>query len=72
VKPRKPQNSYDPRKTASTPSLQITGSAASLKDASHFTTSSPTGEQRKQPTPIPTVRKPRTRVDEAGVPQTEV
>lgn len=72
VKSRKPQNSFDPRKTASTPSLQITGSAASLKDASHLTTSSLTGEPRKHPTPIPAVRKPRTRVDEAGVPQTEV
>jgi hypothetical protein len=72
VKPRKPQNSFDPRKTASTPSLQITGSSASLKDTSDLATSSPTGEKRKQPTPIPTVRKPKTRVDEAGVPQTEV
>lgn len=72
MKPRKPQNSFDPRKTASTPSLQITGSSASLKDASNLTTSSPAGEKRKQPTPIPAVKKPKTRVDEAGVPQTEV
>jgi hypothetical protein len=37
-----------------------------------LTTISPTGEQRKYPTPNPAVRKPRTRVDEAGVPQTDV
>lgn len=72
VKPHKPQNSFDPRKTASTPSLQITGSASSLKDVARLTTSSPTGEQRKHPTLNPAVRKPRTRVDEAGVPQTDV
>lgn len=72
VKPHKPQNSFDPRKTASTPSLQITGSASSLKDVALLTTISPTGEQRKYPTPNPAVRKPRTRVDEAGVPQTDV
>ncbi|XP_023713825.1 cholinesterase isoform X1 [Cryptotermes secundus] len=68
----KPQNSFDPRRTASTPSLRITGSSASLKDSSNFTTSSPTGGVRKQGTPVPAVRKPKTRVDQAGVPQTEV
>jgi hypothetical protein len=72
AKPREPKNSFDPRRTASTPSLRIIGSSASLKDSSHFTTSSPTGEPKKQPTPVPVIRKPKTRLDEAGVPQTEV
>ncbi|PSN30280.1 hypothetical protein C0J52_25524 [Blattella germanica] len=72
-KAKGPQNTLDTRKTASTPSLRITGSAASLKDSSaNFTTSSPTGEPRKQLTPVPAARKPRTRIDSGGVPQTEV
>lgn len=72
TKSREPHNSFDPRRTASTPSLRITGSSVSLKDSSNFTTSSPTGELRKQPTPLPAVRKTKTRVDQAGVPQTDV
>lgn len=56
----------EPRRTSSTPSLR-SGSAMSLKDA---VASSPTGEVRKQRTPV-AAKRTITKVDK-GVPQTDV
>lgn len=67
-------NHYDPKRSASTPSLR-TGSAISLKDSSNYTSSSPTGDPRRYPehrsTPV-IDRKPKTLLGEDGVPQTQV
>ncbi|XP_046672801.1 neuroligin-2 isoform X2 [Homalodisca vitripennis] len=58
----------EPRRTSSTPSLR-TGSATSLKDIGAVS-GSPTGEPRKQRTPV-AAKRTITKVDK-GVPQTDV
>lgn len=57
----------EPRRTSSTPSLR-SGSATSLKDV---VSNSPTGEPRKQRTPV-AAKRTITKVDKIGVPQTDV
>lgn len=59
----------DPRRTSSTPSLRA-GSTGSLKDTG-VVSESPTGEPRKQRTPIASKRVTTTKPP-LGVPQTDV
>lgn len=67
IKPRHLQT--DPRRTASTPTLR-TGSSSSLKDAGIVVSSVPSGDSRKQRTPI-VAKRTITKTDK-GIPQTDV
>lgn len=63
--------SYDPRRSASVPSLR-TNSASSLKDTNSVVSSSPGGPRRTPVTNHRKVPKPQTLLTEGGVPQTQV
>ncbi|KAK7871831.1 hypothetical protein R5R35_006430 [Gryllus longicercus] len=63
--------SYDPRRSASVPSLR-TSSASSLKDSASFVSSSPGGPRRTPTTNHRRGPKPQTLITEGGVPQTQV